>query len=56
MKKIFVISAGRSDYDRYYPIISELNKKKKNKTLVMFNPKSPREYLWQNNKLYIERV
>ncbi len=29
MKKIFVISAGRSDYDRYYPIISELNKKKK---------------------------
>ncbi len=28
MKKIFVISAGRSDYDRYYPIISKLNKKK----------------------------
>tara|TARA_Y200000002_G_C22688499_1_gene666960 strand:- start:6595 stop:7734 length:1140 start_codon:yes stop_codon:yes gene_type:complete len=29
MKKILVISAGRSDYDRYYPIISELNKKKR---------------------------
>lgn len=29
MKKIFVLSVGRSDYDRYYPIISELNKTKK---------------------------
>ena len=29
MKKIFVLSVGRSDYDRYYPIISELNKIKK---------------------------
>jgi hypothetical protein len=29
-KKIIVISAGRSDYDRYYPILKGLNKKKKN--------------------------
>ena len=29
MKKIFVLSVGRSDYDRYYPIINELNKYKK---------------------------
>jgi|TARA_B100001964_G_scaffold244285_1_gene325126 UDP-hydrolysing UDP-N-acetyl-D-glucosamine 2-epimerase len=26
MKKIFVFSAGRSDYDRYFPILDELNK------------------------------
>ena len=26
MKKIFVFSAGRSDYDRYLPILNELNK------------------------------
>ena len=29
MKKIFVLSVGRSDYDRYYPILSELNKNNK---------------------------
>ena len=29
MKKIFVISAGRSDYDRYLPIIEELKKNPK---------------------------
>ena len=29
MKKIFVLSVGRSDYDRYYPIINELNNNKK---------------------------
>ena len=29
MKKIFVLSVGRSDYDRYYPIIKELNKNNK---------------------------
>lgn len=28
MKKIFVISAGRSDYDRYLPILDYLNKSK----------------------------
>ena len=28
-KKIILISAGRSDYDRYYPILKGLNKKKK---------------------------
>ena len=33
MKKIFVISAGRSDYDRYYPIINTLNK---NKNIKLF--------------------
>jgi len=27
MKKIFAISAGRSDYDRYLPILEELNKR-----------------------------
>ena len=26
MKKIFVLSAGRSDYDRYLPILEELKK------------------------------
>jgi len=34
-KKIFVISAGRSDYDRYYPIINELNKSKKTKLYLI---------------------
>jgi len=34
-KKLFVISAGRSDYDRYYPIISELNKSKKIKLYLI---------------------
>tara|TARA_B100000959_G_C14729153_1_gene520200 strand:- start:160 stop:357 length:198 start_codon:yes stop_codon:yes gene_type:complete len=29
MKKIFVLSVGRSDYDRYYPIIRELNDNRK---------------------------
>ena len=29
MKKILVLSAGRSDYDRYYPIIDALNNHKK---------------------------
>ena len=29
MKKIFVISAGRSDYDRYLPILEELKKNTK---------------------------
>ena len=29
MKKIFVLSVGRSDYDRYYPIINELNNNRK---------------------------
>lgn len=28
MKKILVISAGRSDYDRYYPILEKLEKRK----------------------------
>ena len=28
MKKILVISAGRSDYDRYYPILEKLEKEK----------------------------
>ena len=34
MKKIFVLSVGRSDYDRYYPIINELNKYKKVKLFL----------------------
>ena len=25
MKKIFIFSVGRSDYDRYYPIVDTLN-------------------------------
>ena len=29
MKKIIAISAGRSDYDRYYPILNGLKKSKK---------------------------
>ena len=29
MKKILFLSAGRSDYDRYYPIIDALNNHKK---------------------------
>ena len=33
-KKIFIISAGRSDYDRYYPIISSLKKTKKAELLI----------------------
>ena len=33
-KKILVISSGRSDYDRYYPILSSLKKTKKAKLLV----------------------
>ena len=28
-QKIFVISVGRSDYDRYYPILDALHKRKK---------------------------
>tara|TARA_B100000575_G_scaffold291501_1_gene297601 strand:+ start:3639 stop:4784 length:1146 start_codon:yes stop_codon:yes gene_type:complete len=39
MKKILVISAGRSDYDRYYPIIDKLNKKK-NIKLYLFLTKA----------------
>ena len=33
-KKILIISSGRSDYDRYYPILSSLKKTKKAKLLV----------------------
>ena len=33
-KKILIISAGRSDYDRYYPILSGLKKSRKAKLLV----------------------
>ena len=28
MKNVIIISAGRSDYDRFYPIINSLNKSK----------------------------
>ena len=28
-KKILVLSVGRSDYDRYYPILNEINNNKK---------------------------
>jgi len=33
-KKILIISSGRSDYDRYYPILSSLKKTRKAKLLV----------------------
>lgn len=40
MKKIIAISAGRSDYDRYYPILNGLKKSKKAKLFI---------YLTQSN-------
>ena len=39
MKKIFVFSAGRSDYDRYLPILNELNKTPK--VNLYFDPSWP---------------
>lgn len=44
MKKIIAISAGRSDYDRYYPILNGLKKSKKAKLFIYltqsnYNPK-----------------
>ena len=44
-KKFIIISAGRSDYYRYFPIINELNKSKKAKIYIY-----PAQYY--NNKTY----
>mgnify|MGYP001315846774 CR=1 FL=1 len=54
MKKILVISAGRSDYDRYYPIISELNKTKKIK-LWLFLTRSHQENIFGKTINYISK-
>ena len=35
-KKIFVLSVGRSDYDRYFPILSELRKNLGIKVILFF--------------------
>ncbi len=52
MKKILVLSAGRSDYDRYYPIIIELNKIKKVKLWLCLT-KSHQENVFGNTIKYI---
>ena len=52
MKKILVLSAGRSDYDRYYPIISELNKVKKVKLWLCLT-RSHQENIFGNTIKYI---
>ena len=53
MKKILVLSAGRSDYDRYYPIISELNKIKKVKLWLCLT-KSHQENVFGNTIKYMK--
>ena len=54
MKKIFVLSAGRSDYDRYYPIISELNKNKKIKLWLCLTRSHQEEIfgIWQEAMMH----
>tara|TARA_E500000178_G_C17021857_1_gene756017 strand:+ start:643 stop:1782 length:1140 start_codon:yes stop_codon:yes gene_type:complete len=54
MKKIFVLSVGRSDYDRYYPIISELNKLKKVKLWLCLT-RSHQEKIFGNTINYISK-
>ena len=54
MKKIFVLSAGRSDYDRYYPIISELNKNKKIKLWLCLT-RSHQEEIFGNTIKYVSK-
>lgn len=54
MKKIFVLSVGRSDYDRYYPIISELNKNKKIKLWLCLT-RSHQEKIFGNTINYISK-
>lgn len=36
-KKILFYSVGRSDYDRYLPILSEISKNKKNQLAIALN-------------------
>ncbi len=36
-KKIFIFSVGRSDYDRYFPIINELNASKKTQVYLLLS-------------------
>ena len=54
MKKIFVLSAGRSDYDRYYSIISELNKNKKIKLWLCLT-RSHQEEIFGNTIKYVSK-
>ncbi len=54
MKKIFVISAGRSDYDRYYPIIDTLNKNK-NIKLFIFISNAHKQKKFGKTQKYIDK-
>jgi GDP/UDP-N,N'-diacetylbacillosamine 2-epimerase (hydrolysing) len=53
-KKIIVISAGRSDYDRYYPILKGLNKKKKIK-IYLFLTKAHQDEKFGNTYSFIDK-
>ena len=36
-KRIFIFSVGRSDYDRYFPIINQLHNSKKTKVYLLLS-------------------
>ena len=54
LQKILVISVGRSDYDRYYPIVNELNKSKKIKVFI-FATKAHQDPIFGNTINFIDK-
>ena len=53
-RKILAISVGRSDYDRYYPILNELNSKS-NINLFLFISKTHLDKKYGRTGLFIEK-
>jgi len=53
-QKIIIISVGRSDYDRYYPILDELNKSKKVE-LFIFATKAHQDLLFGKTINFIDK-
>lgn len=54
MKKILVISAGRSDYDRYYPILEKLDRRK-NIELYLFLTKAHQDKKYGETISFIDK-